>query len=95
MDLQAEIEDHGKVAVVADSLEKTREAMSLHTFSWAILDLNLGKTSTMPVAEELAAAGTKICFVTGSDIPDDALNELDAKLLIKPIDLQHLVDLIK
>lgn len=95
MDLQAELEDHGYEAIIADSLAKSREARSHHSFSWAVLDLNLGQTSTMPIAEELLNAGTKICFMTGSDVPQDTLKRLDATLLSKPIDMKDLIGLIK
>ncbi len=94
MDMQAAIEDHGELALIADNLEETREIMSQNRFSWAFLDLNLGKTSTLPIAEELSVAGTKICFVTGAEVPQDTLKRLDAKLLTKPIDMQHLLDLL-
>lgn len=95
MDLQAELEDHGEEAIVADSLVKVQEIMSQHSFSWAVLDLNLGETSSIPIAEELSDAGTRICFVTGSDIPSDVLKRLDATLLTKPVDMQDLIALIK
>jgi len=92
MDLQAELEDRGEVAVVAASYDEMRLAISHQTFTWVLLDLNLGKNSVLPMAEELHAAGTKICFLTGSDVPKVVLDRLDATLFSKPVNLKDVMD---
>lgn len=76
MDVEASLEDHGLSSVVttasaAEALEKLRAAVP----DVAVLDVNLGEETSIPVAEELTRRGIPFVFATGygdgSMIPQD------------------------
>lgn len=88
LDMRLELEDNGFNVVVASNLEAARNLLPERKFRWALLDLSLGKKSTLPIAEELHKRGTRICFVTGSDISRETLDRFDATLFAKPVDVK-------
>lgn len=90
MDLQEEMQSIGAQTVIAETSDELSDALAQHRFDWALLDFNLGNTSTLTAAEQLNAAGTKVCFVSGSDIPAEVLQRLDARLFAKPVHLASL-----
>jgi DNA-binding NtrC family response regulator len=51
--------------VTAASLAQARDEISRETFEAAVLDVNLGAETSLPLADELAAAGVPFLFATG------------------------------
>jgi DNA-binding NtrC family response regulator len=51
--------------VIANSIAEAREAISGETFSFALLDVNLGSDNSLPIARSLIASGVPFAFGTG------------------------------
>ena len=74
-DLEAMLHDLGIAdVVVAASLEDARGEAARRSFDVYLLDINLGDTTSIPLAEELVAAGKPVMFTTGygevTDLPE-------------------------
>ncbi|MFT4096977.1 MAG: HWE histidine kinase domain-containing protein [Rhodoblastus sp.] len=66
MDCESLLEELGAVEVLTSaSLQQARAALAAKTVDFAILDVNLGSESSLPLAEELARAKTPFAFATG------------------------------
>jgi len=72
LQLESELAERGyRIVGPAQSLEEGLDLTRSERFDAAVLDINLGEESSLPIAEELAAAGTPFAFMTG--YPDTLL----------------------
>jgi DNA-binding response OmpR family regulator len=66
LQLESELTERGYRSVgPAQSLEEGLDLTRSERFDAALLDINLGQDSSLPIAEELTAAGTPFAFMTG------------------------------
>lgn len=66
LQLESELTERGyRIVGPAQSLEEGLDLTRSERFDAALLDINLGQDSSLPIAEELAAAGTPFAFMTG------------------------------
>ncbi|WP_296515637.1 HWE histidine kinase domain-containing protein [Rhodopseudomonas sp.] len=80
--------------IVVKSVAEAIEAMAAHEFRFALLDVNLGSETSMPVASELRAANIPFAFGTGYGL---ALPEpfKDAPVVAKPYHREALLKAIR
>jgi light-regulated signal transduction histidine kinase (bacteriophytochrome) len=75
----------GEKVVIASSIAEAQTAMAQGSFSFALLDVNLGAENSLPVARRLLAGGVPIAFGTGYgetfSLPDAMAN---TPILSKP-----------
>lgn len=65
-DLEATLRRLGiEYVAVAATLEEARGEVARRSFDVYLLDINLGDTTSIPLAEELVAAGKPVVFTTG------------------------------
>jgi light-regulated signal transduction histidine kinase (bacteriophytochrome) len=93
MDAEMMLADAGiDVIVTASSSTDALNRLKTFTPSIAILDINLGRNSSVPVAEELVRRGIPFVFATGYDdrsvVPDELLS---VPVVRKPYDASALV----
>lgn len=85
MDGEDALRDLGAEVVTAASVARAREALALHRVDFAVLDFNLGKETSLPVADLLAERDIPFLFATGYgdrlDLPE---RFADVTLLKKP-----------
>jgi DNA-binding response OmpR family regulator len=91
-DLAVELEDHGFTIVgVAPTVAKALALFQAHGCDVAILDVNLGRETSAPIARALAKARVPFIAVTGYSI-DQCPDEFAAvPLLSKPFQTARLV----
>lgn len=81
---------------VASSVAQAMAAIDEARFDLALLDLNLGEETSLPVAHRLAADGVPTVFVTGYgerlDLPDSLR---DIRILKKPYNFNDLGDVVR
>jgi len=66
MDVEATLADHGvKRVVTANSADEALAAIRRETPNVAVLDVNLGSGTSIPVAEELRRLDVPFIFATG------------------------------
>lgn len=66
MDLEAMLEDEGvSEVVVANSARQALNHIKVHTLDFAVLDINLGQETSIPVAQELHKRGVPFIFASG------------------------------
>ncbi|KWV95352.1 MULTISPECIES: response regulator [unclassified Erythrobacter] len=96
MDLQFAFEDSGVQAVVAVSCSEAFTALDRHAVDGAVLDVNLGQGETCePVAQELRKRDVPFVLHTGDlDRAGEALRDLAAPILAKPMDAEAVVERI-
>lgn len=90
LDLAITLEDAG--AVVIGPCANVDEALSIitqkadhPTLSGAVLDVDLGDETSIPIARELQVQGIPFVFHTGMDLKKaDMLREFDAPIIAKP-----------
>lgn len=80
----------GPAPSVDDALRLVEAAAADGGLSAAVLDINLGGRHVRPVADRLAALDVPFLFATGYGDGRDAGGYVDAPVLEKPFDLQHL-----
>ncbi|CAM3822167.1 response regulator [Bordetella bronchialis] len=94
--LRSELEDAGAVVIglagnVRDALAMVESARSPHC---AVLDINLGGESVLPVADALLARGVPFVFATGYDESAIPPRYRSAPRCGKPIDMRQLLHAI-
>lgn len=70
----------------AATLADARRLVGSQDFDFAFLDINLGKETSLPLAEELHERNIRFVFASGYDAKYDA-NSITAPLLRKPLAL--------
>ena len=65
MDGEDALRDLGAEVVTAASVGRAREALALGRVDFAVLDFNLGKETSLPIADLLAERGVPFLFATG------------------------------
>ena len=66
-----------------------------YAISAAVLDVHLGRETAEPVAAALAARGVPFIYTTGCDRRMSDAGDQVAPWLLKPIDLRHLVEVLR
>jgi light-regulated signal transduction histidine kinase (bacteriophytochrome)/CheY-like chemotaxis protein len=96
MDVEATLTDHGVQRVVtANSLDEALAAIRRETPSVAVLDVNLGSDTSIPVAYELRRLGVPFIFATGYGDGQMIPAELrTTPMARKPYDSESLVALV-
>ena len=95
-DLAVELEDAGFAVVgVAPTVAKARALFEQHGCDVAILDVNLGRENSAPVATMLAAAQVPFIAVTGYSVDQCPLEFVAAPLLSKPFQTMRLIAELK
>ncbi len=84
--MEAEEQDIGHIVTVS-TVSKALEKLAADRFDWGILDLNLKDGVTYPIADQLAAQGANICFISGSEIPPDMISKYGAAVFQKPVSM--------
>lgn len=85
--------EHGAASVVVMRDVGETQAMDFSAFDVAIVDLILGRRSSLPVAASLKAAGIPFVFSSGyAEAPEIAAEFPEAVLLTKPYAGQALLD---
>ncbi len=88
MDLEFSFEDAGMTVVgPVDDVESALAALAAHDIDCASLDYNLGKETSLPIAEVLGEKGVPFVFATGH--PGAIANDLGiepGRVLPKPVD---------
>ncbi|WP_323768737.1 response regulator [Marinovum sp.] len=85
-DLTEEVEAAGYGVVgPAHSVASALDLIEAERTDCAILDVNLGKETSYPIAEELAARGIPFTFITGYEIRQLDASFREAPLLCKPV----------
>ncbi|MXO86961.1 GAF domain-containing protein [Altererythrobacter aurantiacus] len=97
LDVQDCLEEAGVARVeVASTVTQALGMLKDHEFQFAILDFNLGSTSSEPVAKALREKGVPFVLATGYGDLDEKLKELGAKkLLTKPYGKQEVTQLLE
>ncbi|WP_128253803.1 HWE histidine kinase domain-containing protein [Falsirhodobacter deserti] len=93
MDVEAMLEDSGFRRIsLARNVEQALELVSSSEIELAMLDVNLGQETSIPVAEELRARGIPFVFATGYD-EGSALPEAmrGVPVVRKPYDAENLI----
>jgi CheY-like chemotaxis protein len=92
MAMEMLVEDAGGVAVGPFSTVKQAlgALQSDERIDCALLDYNLGREPSWPVAEALAARGVAFAFTSGEDIKDIAKRFPGRPIFAKPIDEERL-----
>ena len=84
-DLQSQVEDFGAAEVVlANNCEDALVAVDGTKFDFALLDLNLGKEQSLPVADKLLQQGVPFAFLSGADRSVLPERFADCEMLTKP-----------
>jgi DNA-binding response OmpR family regulator len=95
-DLAVELEDAGFAVVgVAPTVAKARALFEQHGCDVAILDVNLGRETSAPIATMLAAAQVPFIAVTGYSVDQCPLEFVAAPLLPKPFQTVRLIAELK
>ena len=77
--------------LVASSVGQALDLLKRHEVACALLDVNLGVETSIPVANALRAAGIPFAFATGYGEASDLVTEFDeAEVLTKPYDRDQL-----
>lgn len=85
LDLRLTLEDHGAVVIgPADCLEDGLRLVREHRVDAAILDAELGKDDSFPLAQELRENGVPFVFHTGCVHPEFASEFAEAPVHLKP-----------
>ena len=85
LDLEQELKAHGAAEVVcAGGLQEAFEAVHSTMFDVAVLDLRLGRDSSLPIAELLRARGTPFVFLTGARSDAAEIAAFAAPVIEKP-----------
>lgn len=80
----------------APTVARALDALAREPVDFAILDVNLGRERSTPVAAALRARGVPFALATGYDSRQLAEEEFrDAQHLGKPIDLHRLTETIR
>jgi DNA-binding response OmpR family regulator len=83
---------------VAFSFPAAEAAIREQDFDFALLDINLGDGHTsLPLADRLLAAGTRVIFASGYNSAEGLVKHLDAPMVQKPFDeaaLRQAVDTV-
>lgn len=92
VDAQHILNDLGfEKTVVAGNVAAALKAIEANEISAALLDVNLGSQTSLPIAEELLRRGIPFVFATGYgheiDLPEHMKS---AKVISKPFDIQYL-----
>ncbi|MDQ0318861.1 light-regulated signal transduction histidine kinase (bacteriophytochrome)/CheY-like chemotaxis protein [Pararhizobium capsulatum DSM 1112] len=94
MDVESMLSDRGFAnVIVTNSMNEALLIMRSQTPDAAILDINLGKDTSIPVAEELTRRGIPFVFATGygeSSIIPESLNS--APVVRKPYEIETVLD---
>lgn len=96
MDISASLEDFGATVVrVARTLDEAISAARLEDLDLALLDGNLMGEPVDLVAEALSKRGVPFCFVSGYGPEHLPKGFTDAPVLVKPVDPDMLVDIVR
>ena len=80
-----------KTVSLASSVRQALTLIDSHTFGFALLDVNLGTETSVPIAEKLAASGIPFAFATGYGETQSLSDDFpDAPTIQKPYDLDIL-----
>jgi DNA-binding response OmpR family regulator len=95
-DLAVELEDAGFAVVgVAPTVTKALTLFAQHGCDIAILDVNLGRETSAPIATMLAAAQVPFIAVTGYSVEQCPKEFLSVPLLSKPFQTMRLIAELK
>jgi len=88
--------DYGfKDVVLCTSVAAALQSISKSNFEFAILDVNLGRENSEPIADRLKEQGVPFIFATGYNEGQERLRErFDVPILAKPFTSQQLVKLV-
>ncbi|KKC26380.1 HWE histidine kinase domain-containing protein [Sphingomonas sp. SRS2] len=82
-----------KHVATASSIRQAREAIAARQIDFAILDINLGTESSLPVAEELEAKGVSFVFASGYGEQAQLSGELaDHHVISKPYGRAEIIE---
>lgn len=86
LDLQRMLEDHGyQVVGPAATIGEAAKLLTMHRIDAALLDVNIGGTPILTIAEELVLDGTPVVFYTGYGKAGDLGGRFpNAQVLTKP-----------
>jgi CheY-like chemotaxis protein len=91
-DVEAMLADHGITKVTtAPSVAEAMRRLKMFTPNVAILDVNLGAGTSLPIAEELANRGVPFVFATGYSDRSIIPPHLAAPIVRKPYEAATLV----
>lgn len=93
MDAEAMLEEAGAVVTTTSTLAEARRRMRDDTPDVAVLDVNIGQDTSLPIAEELARSGVPFVFATGYG-EDGQVRGFDSPVVRKPYDRVSLVGAI-
>ncbi len=85
----------GPASTVEEALSMIETATSDGGLAAAVLDLNLGGCSVLPVADKLASLGVPFIIATGYGEGCDTGGHTEAPLLHKPFDLGRLTSAVQ
>ena len=92
MDLQAQIESAGyRVIGPAATVAQALSLLDAEAPCAAVLDMNIHGSTSLPIAERLAEAGTPFMFLSGNDKSRVLDRFSDRAVLTKPINYTQLL----
>jgi len=92
MDVRMQLEAAGYAVVgPAASADQALDLLGAGPVDAAVLDMNLRGSTSLPVAERLAAAGTPFLFLSGNDANSALAAFADRTVITKPIDFAGLL----
>ena len=97
MDCEEMLRDLGAETVeLCSSVQEALTYLSNNAVDFAILDLNLGSETSLPIANQLAKQEIPFLFATGDeDIPDISIPNHEPIVLHKPYSLNTIQDALK
>lgn len=90
MDAEAMLGDAGAAVTTTNTLAELRARLREASPDVAVLDVNIGQDTSLPVAEELARRGVPFVFATGYG-EDGLVRGFDTPVVRKPYDRASLV----